>query len=85
MAEKRLTYLDLKDAKSIRTFDNETFILKGALAVDQDNGNIEKLADVYYRVRTAIDENEQIIAKRKNALDELKQVKSNKRFAKKSN
>lgn len=85
MAEKRLTFLDLKDAKSIRTFDNETFILKGALAVDQDNGNIEKLADVYYRVRTAIDENEQIIAKRKNALDELKQVKSNKRFAKKSN
>ncbi|MCM3169456.1 hypothetical protein [Peribacillus frigoritolerans] len=85
MAEKRLTYLDLKDAKSVRTFDNETFILKGALAVDQDNGNIEKLADVYYRVRTAIDENEQIIAKRKNALDELKQVKSNKRFAKKSN
>lgn len=85
MAEKRLTYLDLKDAKSVRTFDNETFILKGALAVDQDNGNIEKLADVYYRVRTAIDENEQIIAKRKNALDELKQVKSTKRFAKKSN
>jgi hypothetical protein len=85
VAEKRLTYLDLKDAKSVRTFDNETFILKGALAVDQDNGNIEKLADVYYRVRTAIDENEQIIAKRKNALDELKQVKSNKRFAKKSN
>ncbi|MGM0924659.1 MAG: hypothetical protein ACQEWW_26325 [Bacillota bacterium] len=83
MAE-RLTYLDLRDAKSVRTFDNETFILKGALAVDQDNGNIEKLADVYYRVRTAVGENEQIIAKRKNALDELKRVNSNKRFVKKN-
>lgn len=84
MAINRLTYLDLKDAQSIRTFENETFILKGTVAVDLENGNIEKLADVYYRVRTAIGKNEQIIAKRKNPFDELKQVKSNKRFLKKT-
>jgi hypothetical protein len=83
LGEERLTYLDLRKAKSIRTFGNETFILKGTVAIDQENGNVEKLADVYYRVRTAIGENEQIIAKRKTELDELKQVKSNKRFAKK--
>ncbi|RXZ02122.1 MULTISPECIES: hypothetical protein [Fictibacillus] len=83
MAVKRLTYLDLKDAKSIRTFNNETYILKGTLAVDEENGNIEKLADIYYRVRTAIGQDEQIIAKRKNTFDELLQVNSNKRFAKK--
>ena len=84
MAE-RLTYLDLKDAKSIRTFDNETYILKGTLAVEQENGNVEKLATLYYRVRTAIDENDKIIAKRKHALDELKRVGSNQRYKRAKN
>jgi hypothetical protein len=79
---ERLTYLDLKDAKSVKTFDNEIFVLKGAIAIDQNNGHVEKLADVYYRVRTAIGKNKQIIAKRKTVFDELEKVQSNRRFAK---
>jgi hypothetical protein len=83
LSEKRLTYLDLREAKSVKTFENEIFDLKGALAVDQGSGKVEKLADVYYRVRTAIGDNQKIIAKRKTEFDELKQVASNERFAKK--
>lgn len=85
MACDRLNYFDLKDAKRLRTFDKEDYILKGTIAVNVDNGDVEKLADVYYRVRTVVGENRQIIAKRKNKLDELKRVKSNQKYVKKLN
>jgi len=62
-------------AHTVKTFDNQIYKLKGSLAVNEDNGEIEKVADIYYRVRTAINEDHGIVAKRKHDEDELQSWK----------
>ena len=72
---KRLSYIELANkACSVKTFKNEVYKLKGSLAVNQDNGNIEKIADIYYRVRTALNDDDVVVAKRKQSEEELKTV-----------
>lgn len=72
MGKRRLSHIELAyKADSIKTFDNEVYELKGTVAVNPNNGDIKKIADVYYRVRTAINEEKNVIAKRKHCNDEL--------------
>ncbi|MYL43975.1 hypothetical protein [Virgibacillus salexigens] len=72
MRKRRLSHVDLSyKAKSVKTFDNEVYELKGSIAVNTDNGEIQKVADIYYRVRTAVNSQKHVIAKRKNTNDEL--------------
>ncbi|WP_035388115.1 MULTISPECIES: hypothetical protein [Bacillaceae] len=72
MRRKRLSHVDLScKAKSVKTFDNEVYELKGSLAVNKDNGKIQPVADIYYRVRTAVNSDRRIVAKRKHSEDEL--------------
>jgi hypothetical protein len=69
----RLAYFDISSSKvaSAKTFDGKVFELRGALAVDTDNGEVKRVADIYYRVRSVRDMNDNIIAKRKKMEDEL--------------
>lgn len=69
---KRISQAELSyRAESVKTYDNEIYKLQGSIAVNQENGEIKKVADIYYRVRTAVDEKKQVVAKRKNSSDEL--------------
>lgn len=72
VSKKRLSHVDLSSkANSIKTFDNEIYELKGSLAVNMESGDVETVADIYYRVRTAVNSHKDIIAKRKHSDDEL--------------
>lgn len=57
--------------KSVKTFDKEVYELKGSLAINQKNGEVKKIADIYYNVRTALDDKKRVIGKRKKRTDEL--------------
>ncbi|KMY52552.1 hypothetical protein AC623_20670 [Bacillus sp. FJAT-27231] len=74
--EKRLSFYEISSlpAKSLKTFDGKMYMLKGAIAVEPSTGEIERVADIYYRVRSVIDEERNVIAKRKNRDDELVEV-----------
>ena len=72
MQKRRVSQSELLHrANSVKTFDNQIYELKGTLAVDKSNGDIQKVADVYYRVRTAKDKSKDVIAKRKHTEGEL--------------
>lgn len=73
---KRLAYYDISssNAQSVKTFDGKTYKLRGAVAVDNKTGNIERVAEIYYRIRSVIDESQKVIAKRRTKDDELKVV-----------
>lgn len=72
LGERRISQAELSyRAKSVKTYDNEIYKLQGSIAVNEENGDIKKVADIYYRVRTAVDEEKQVIAKRKKSTDEL--------------
>lgn len=76
--EKRLAYYDISSssAKGLKTFEGKTYELKGALAVERETGKIERVAEIYYRVRSVVNEKGIIIAKRKTIEDELISVKN---------
>ncbi len=57
-------------AKFIHTFDGEYYELKGSMAVER-KGKIARLADIYYRVRSAQNHQRCQIAKRKKPEEEL--------------
>ncbi|PFZ03377.1 hypothetical protein COL60_25820 [Bacillus pseudomycoides] len=71
--EQRLTFYDLaaSNAHSVKTFDGKTYDLKGAIAIENGTGSIEKVAQIYYQVRSVRDEHKNLIAKRKNKQAEL--------------
>ncbi|MYL22062.1 hypothetical protein GLW04_19490 [Halobacillus litoralis] len=72
VSKKRLSHVDLScKANSVKTFDNEIYELKGSLAINKENGNIQPVANIYYRVRTAVNHHKNVIAKRKHTNDEL--------------
>lgn len=75
--EKRIAYYDISSscAKSLKTFEGKTYILKGALAIESETGEIERVAKLYYRIRSVVNEKGAIIAKRKTIGDELVLVK----------
>lgn len=61
-------------AYSIKTFEGKRFDVHGLWAVDND-GMVEKLSAIYYRIRTVKDKQFRTIAKRKNPESALKKVK----------
>ncbi|MFS0788852.1 hypothetical protein ABC345_21040 [Shouchella sp. 1P09AA] len=70
--KRRVDHVELAyRAYSIRTFDNRFYVLKGTYAIDEENGDVTKVADLYYRVRSAQNRDHKLIAKRKNRSDEL--------------
>ncbi|PEC64513.1 hypothetical protein [Bacillus toyonensis] len=75
--EKRLTFYDIaaSQAHSLKTFDGKTYELKGTIAIENSTGSIEKVAQIYYQVRSVRDEHQNLIAKRKNKHAELVAVK----------
>ncbi|MEK0224350.1 hypothetical protein EKA14_25010 [Bacillus mycoides] len=75
--EQRLTFYDIaaSQARSIKTFDGKTYELKGSMAIENTTGNIEKVAQIYYQVRSVRDEHQNLIAKRKHKQAELVAVK----------
>lgn len=72
MAERFYLY-DLASASSLKTFEGKTYEIKGAIAVEKDSGEVRHIADLYYRTRSVIF-NKRLLAKRKNAHDELLRV-----------
>ncbi|MBT2576873.1 hypothetical protein J7E43_05560 [Bacillus sp. ISL-8] len=74
--EKRLTFYDVScKAHSVKTFDGKTYQLKGAVAIENNTGEIERTSQIYYMVRSVLDKNHNLIAKRKNVEDELVAIK----------
>lgn len=75
--EQRLTFYDIaaSQAHSIKTFDGKTYELKGSMAIESTTGNIEKVAQIYYQMRSVRDEHQNLIAKRKHKQAELVAVK----------
>ncbi|KAB2488191.1 hypothetical protein [Priestia endophytica] len=75
---KRLAYYDVAAARaqSAKTFDGKVYKLQGAVAVEQDTGNIKRVADIYYDIRSVRDHNQRIMAKRRHKQEELKEVSS---------
>lgn len=65
----------LYKADSVKTFENEVYKLNGTMAVNRSNGEICPVSTVYYNVRTAIDKRRDVVAKRKNANEELAALK----------
>lgn len=60
-------------ADNVKTFEGKKYEVHGLWAVDQD-GNSEKVANIYQRIRTVKDENFRTIAKRRNPESELQQI-----------
>ncbi|WP_298830091.1 helix-turn-helix transcriptional regulator [uncultured Planococcus sp.] len=73
MAERFYLY-DLASASSLRTFEGKTYELKGAVGVEKESGEVRHITDLYYRTRSVISD-KRLLAKRKNAEDELQKVK----------
>jgi len=79
--KKRFAFYDISssNAKSVRTFDKKVYNLKGTVAIEARTGNVEKVADIYYRVRSVMDTKHKVIAKRKNEDDELQTIRPHQR------
>lgn len=73
--KKHFAYYDISShADNVKTFEGKRYNVHGIWAVDR-HGNTEKLASIYYRIRTVKDGQFRTIAKRKNPMSELKPVK----------
>ncbi|NJP38973.1 hypothetical protein HCN83_15500 [Bacillus luteus] len=58
-------------AAEVSTFDGQRYLIKGALAVNSNNGKIRRVPNIYYDIRNAVNHQKELIAKRKNPSDEL--------------
>ncbi|EEM38646.1 hypothetical protein bthur0004_54300 [Bacillus thuringiensis serovar sotto str. T04001] len=66
--ESRLTFYDVScKAHSVKTFDGKTYQLRGAVAIENKTGEIVKIAQVYYKVRSVVDKNNNLIAKKEKS------------------
>lgn len=72
MAERFYLY-DLASASSLKTFEGKTYELKGAVGVERESGDVLHIADLYYRTRSVVSD-KRLLAKRKNANEELIKV-----------
>lgn len=69
------TFYDISSqADTIKTFEGKRYDVHGLWAVDR-NGHVEKLANIYYRIRTVKDVHFRTIAKRRNPKSDLQQVR----------
>ncbi len=70
LKQERFDLAELPLAESVRTFDGKTYQLHGRIAIEQESKETKEIAQLYYRIRTVVGEN-QVIAKRKHPDDEL--------------
>lgn len=68
---ERVGVYDLPEtADSVRLFNGKHFKLEGMLGIENETGNVKKIAEIYYQVRSATAEGT-LVAKRKHPHDEL--------------
>lgn len=67
-------------AKSVKTFCGKTYEVKGFVGVESETGEIKNIADLYYNVRSVMDKDNMLSAKRKNKNDELTKLKKRKKI-----
>ncbi|MBF6633862.1 MAG: helix-turn-helix transcriptional regulator [Planococcus sp. (in: Bacteria)] len=72
MADRFYLY-ELASASSLKTFEGKVYELKGAVGVEKESGEVRHIADLYYRTRSVISD-KRLLAKRKNAHEELVRV-----------
>lgn len=64
----------LANGGTLRTFRKKIYQIKGIMVQDSVTGEVLKLSSVYYEIRTVKNSKGQVIARRKNPIDELKRV-----------
>ncbi|MCP3032601.1 hypothetical protein LF817_14845 [Halobacillus sp. A1] len=73
--KEHFAYYDIaSQAANVKTFEGKRYDVHGIWAVDR-HGTAEKLASIYYRIRTVKNDRFKTIAKRKNPKSELMAVK----------
>lgn len=79
---ERFSLYELPDkANSIKTFCGKTYKVKGFVGVETDTGEVKNIADLYYDVRSVVDCEDNLTAKRKNKSDELTKLKKKKKVS----
>ncbi len=68
--KERFSLYDLPKATSLRTFDGETYELKGFIGIEKESGEVKHITDLYYRTRTVVSDSK-VLAKRKGEDSEL--------------
>lgn len=77
---ERFSLYELPDkAKSVKTFCGKTFQVKGFVGVETTTGEVRHITDLYYDVRSVVDDDYTLSAKRKNKNDELRKIKKKKK------
>lgn len=66
-------------ADTVKTFCGKIYKVKGFLCVETTTGEVKHITDLYYDVRSVVDEKSMLTAKRKNKEDELRKLKKAKR------
>lgn len=72
--EKRVPFYDIPAIAGkgrIRTFQKDTYNIKGITAKNRETGESVRLSDLYYEIRTVQDQKGEVVARRKNPLEEL--------------
>lgn len=75
--KKRVPFYELPliaNDGSIRTFHKRIYKIKGIMAKDVVTGEVIRLSKIYYQIRTVKNKKGEVIAKRKNPIDELIRV-----------
>lgn len=71
---KKVPYYEIPiiaDKGTIRTFKKRIYSINGMIVKDIKTGNLYKISEIYYDIRTIKTRKGQVIAKRKNPNDEL--------------
>lgn len=77
IATKRVPFYELAviaDGGTARTFSKEIYQIRGVVARNIETGEVVKLSNLYYEIRTVMNRNRKVVAKRKNQSDELIRV-----------
>ncbi|MEH6945166.1 hypothetical protein V7014_25670 [Bacillus sp. JJ722] len=73
--KKRFSFYDLPStAHNILTFDGKCYDLNGIIAVERKTKERVHVAELYYQVRSVVNEKHQVIAKRRTKQDELRVI-----------
>lgn len=76
--KERFSLYDLPKATSLRTFEGETYELKGFIGIEKESGEVRHITDLYYRTRTVVSDSK-VLAKRKGENSELIKTKVRKK------
>ncbi|NCU19068.1 hypothetical protein GW534_15560 [Bacillus sp. P1(2020)] len=77
ISTKRVPFYELAviaDGGTVRTFSKEIYRIRGVIARNVKTNEVVKLSKIYYEIRTVMNRQRQVVAKRKNPSDELKRV-----------